>query len=51
MGPNRSYDNLSVFFVSYTELSMLYDMETMSYYGGSSSNPCTFLPRLAVPRR
>jgi hypothetical protein len=44
MGPNPSY--LLAFFPSYMELSMLYDVETMSNYGGSSSKPDAFLPQL-----
>lgn len=46
MGPNPSYDDMSAFFTPYVELFTLYDMETMSYYSGSSSTPDAFLPRL-----
>jgi hypothetical protein len=51
MGPNSTYDDLSIFFASYTKLSTLYDTETLSYHGGSSSGPSAFLPRLRAPRR
>jgi hypothetical protein len=42
MGPNPSYDDMSVFFTSYTELSTSYDAEASPYHGGSGAFP----PRL-----
>jgi hypothetical protein len=44
MGSDPSYDDLLVFFASYTELSALYDAETSSYHDSSSSSPGTFPP-------
>jgi hypothetical protein len=46
MGPNPSYDNRSVFYASYTELSASYGMKTSSYYDDSNSGFGTFPPRL-----
>lgn len=46
MAPNPSYDDLSVFFASYAELSVSYDEETSSYHGGSNSDFGAFLPPL-----
>lgn len=47
MGLNPSYDDLSVFFTSYVELSALCDAKASSYYVGSSSGSSAFLPRLS----
>lgn len=44
MEPKPSYQ--LAFFASYMELSTLYDTETMSNYGGSSSKPDAFPPQL-----
>jgi hypothetical protein len=46
MGPNPSYDDLSIFFASYAELSASYDAETASYHDGSSGGFGSFPPRL-----
>jgi hypothetical protein len=46
MEHDPTYDDMSVFFESYTELSALYDVETSSYYGGSSNDPGAFPRRL-----
>jgi hypothetical protein len=46
MGPNPSYDDMSVFFASYAELSVLYDIETTPYRGDSRDGFNAFPPRL-----
>lgn len=51
MGPNPSYDDISAFFASYTELSGLYNAKTMSYYGGSSNSHDAFRVDYATPWR
>lgn len=51
MVPDPSYGNLSIFFASYAELSVLYDAETLSYHDGSNSDRDAFPPRLRHARR
>lgn len=46
MGPDPTYDDLSVFFASYMELSALYNAETLSCHGRSSSSSGGFPHRL-----
>jgi hypothetical protein len=50
MGPDPTYDDMSVFFVSYVELYVLYDTEASSYHDGSSSGPGALLSRLRYVR-
>jgi hypothetical protein len=46
MGSNPSYNDLLVFFASYTELFASYDAGTSSCYSGSCSSSDVFPPRL-----
>lgn len=50
MGPDPTYDDMSVFFASYMELYVLYDAEASSYHDGSSSGPGALLSRLRYAR-
>jgi hypothetical protein len=46
MEPNPSYDDLSVFFASYTELFASYDAETMPYHDSSRNGFDAFPSRV-----